>query len=108
MHGLEVSQVALSGGMGEGVTMPLGAAAVVALSVGNALIGCGVFDLAVFEKRGIPAAKVTGVATVQDLLDGTVRAVNAPAAALGVAVGQSGRQAAELLLQAQPAATTAQ
>ena len=38
------------------------------------LVGCGFFDLAVFEKLGIPVAKVTGVSTIEDLFKSPVSA----------------------------------
>jgi len=59
------------------------------------VVGCGVLDTETLDRFGVAAANVSGVSTVEELLAGTVRRVNATAAARGVRVGQSGREALE-------------
>ncbi|MDR3101884.1 MAG: hypothetical protein LBU24_01405 [Methanocalculaceae archaeon] len=39
-------------------------------------VGCGFFDLVVFERLGIPAAKITGISALEVRLKGSVRRGN--------------------------------
>lgn len=45
--------------------IPMGQANVICVKTSAGFVGCGFFDLSVFEKLGIPAAKVTGVASIE-------------------------------------------
>jgi len=76
-----------------GYVIPLPSCNLVFVTKGNALLACGAVDVDALDKFGLPAMKVTGVATVDDLLNGEVKAVNLAATACGAAVGQTGRQA---------------
>ena len=75
----------------------LGPARLIFVRTSSGFVGCGFFDLAVFEKLGIPAAKVTGVSTVEDLLRGLVSAATPAAVLLGVTPGVRGEEAVRML-----------
>ncbi len=64
-------------------------------------IGCGVFDVAVLDKFGCPAAKVSAqkglITSVDDLLEGYVVEVNKTAEKLGIELEMTGIEALELL-----------
>ncbi len=59
------------------------------------LLGCGYLNCAVGTKLGDAVAIVRGVKSFDDMLAAAVVEVSAPAAALGVAVGMTGREALE-------------
>ena len=48
--------------------LELGSANLIFVKTSSGIVGCGFFDLATFENFGIPAAKVTGISTIEDLL----------------------------------------
>ena len=60
-------------------------------------VGCGYFSIEVADKVGHALAVVSGVRTLADVLDGSVKSVSATAAEHGVTEGMSGRDAARLL-----------
>ena len=76
-----------------GYVIPLERCNLVFITKHNSLLACGAVDVMALDKLDVPAAKVTGVATTEELLNGEVKAVNDHAAALGVTVGESGRDA---------------
>ncbi len=83
-----------------GYEIPVGPVNLVFATTGKALIGCGLIDVAVFDKFNYPAARLKAsngplIATVGDLLAGEVREANAAAQKLGVTPGLSGQQALE-------------
>ena len=61
------------------------------------MLGCGAFDVEVLNKFEYPAARVFGVATVEDLLNGEIRDVNQAAQDRGIQAGMSGREALALI-----------
>src|SRR4051794_29076532 len=71
------------------------------------IVGCGIYDLetpaefdqAIAIARGTPANPLT---EPEDLFDARIVGVTPRAAAYGIQVGQSGREAVELMLQAVP------
>src|SRR5579884_1342550 len=77
------------------------------------IVGCGIYDLetpaefgqAIAIARGTPACPLV---EPEDLLDARIVGVTPRAAALGVRVGHTGREAVELLLQAGRGAPQAQ
>lgn len=60
-------------------------------------IGCGYFKTEVADKVSHALAVVSGVSSFEDILAGTVKAVSAPAAGLGITIGMTGAEAAKLL-----------
>lgn len=85
--------VDIGGQTADGYVIPLETCKLVFITKGNSLLACGAVDVMVMDKFNVPTAKVTGVATVEDLLNGEVKAVNKAAEALGIAAGVSGRDA---------------
>ena len=63
-------------------------------------LGCGYFDLAVANRVGAAAAIVTGVKTIEQMLDAAVVRASERALAAGVMLGQSGREALRALRSA--------
>jgi catechol 2,3-dioxygenase-like lactoylglutathione lyase family enzyme/uncharacterized protein YunC (DUF1805 family) len=71
------------------------------------IVGCGIYDLqtpaefgqAIAIAKGTPACPLV---EPEDLFDARIVGVTPKAASLGVRVGQTGRQAVELMLQAAP------
>jgi uncharacterized protein YunC (DUF1805 family) len=78
-----------------GYVIPMGSANIVFTTTDVGFVGCGVFDVTAFDKFNIPAAKVPGIATVDDLLAGAVKDVNESARQRGIQPGMTGRQALE-------------
>ena len=84
--------------MADGYVIPLGPFNLVAVVSDKGMLSCGAFDVMAMDKHGYPAARVksaTGglIATIDDLLAGTVKDANATATKLGIKVGMSGREA---------------
>jgi uncharacterized protein YunC (DUF1805 family) len=95
-------KIKLSQKQAEGYVIPIGAINLVLAVTDKGMVGCGAFDVAALNNFSYPAAKVKSqsgkpVATIEDLLDGTVKEANATAAELGINVGMSGRDALELM-----------
>ncbi|HIE10310.1 MAG TPA: DUF1805 domain-containing protein [Kiritimatiellae bacterium] len=58
------------------------------LSAGETgFVGCGAFDIHTFGRLGVPAAKVTGVSAVEDLLAAVIAESNEPARERGIREG---------------------
>ena len=77
--------------------LELGSANLIFVKTSSGIVGCGFFDLATFEQFGIPAAKVTGISTIEDLLKGSVSATTPAAVLRGVNPGMSGEEAVRIL-----------
>ncbi len=77
----------------------LGPVNIVFAKTEKAMIGCGVFNVKVFDKFGYPAARIKGltgrITTVEDLLIGQVVEVNDTAASLGIIEGITGKDVLE-------------
>jgi uncharacterized protein YunC (DUF1805 family) len=80
-----------------GYVVELGPANLVFATTDVGMVACGAFDVAALDKFNYPAAKVTGVATVDELLAGTVKEANAAARTRGIEAGMTGRAALERL-----------
>ena len=92
--------VQLSKKQAEGYVIPIGNANIVCAMTDVGMIGCGAFDVMALDSYKYPAAKMkssTGgsIATIDDLLNGTVKEVNKEAEKLGVKIGMTGREALE-------------
>lgn len=86
----------------EGYVIDLGPVNLVNVVTDLGMVGCGAFDIAALNNFSYPAAKVRSaeggsIATIEDLLQGIVKEVNPAAEKLGLKVGQTGREALELL-----------
>ncbi len=85
----------------DGYVIPLEGCNLVFASSGACLLACGAIDVDALDKFGISAAKVTGVETVADLMDGAVKGVNQHATRRGISVGEQGRTALLKMIQHQ-------
>jgi uncharacterized protein YunC (DUF1805 family) len=66
------------------------------------MVGCGAFDVRALEKFGYPAARIRpvgspSVSSLKDLLSGEISEANSGAAARGIRVGMSGKEALDRL-----------
>lgn len=94
---MEHSRIDASGKQADGYVIDLGGVNLVMIKTDQGLIACGAIDVAVLDKFKIPAARISGVATIDDLLNGTIKEANQHAQALGITAGMTGREAAERL-----------
>lgn len=86
----------------DGYVISLGSVKLVNVVTDKGMVGCGAYDVLALDKFGYPAARVrptrgSSIASVDDLLVGEVKDVNAAAERLGVRVGMSGREALDLM-----------
>ncbi len=94
--------VQLTNKQADGYVVPFRNVKIVCVITDVGMVGCGAFDVVALDSFACPAARVkssTGhpIATVDDLLDGTVKEANAEASKLGIKVGMTGREALDLL-----------
>jgi uncharacterized protein YunC (DUF1805 family) len=94
---METQGIQLSEQKAVGYQVSLGPVNLVMALADAGLVGCGALDIKGMEKLGIAAARVSGVATVDDLLAAEINFVNELAQRKGVHIGMTGRQALEKL-----------
>ena len=99
---MEHIKMQLTAKQADGYVIALGPVNLVNVVTDVGMVGCGAFDVAALINFGYPAAKVrpaqgSSIATIEDLLKGIVKEVNPAAERLGLKVGQTGREALELL-----------
>ena len=94
---MEVKKLRVEGREAEGYVIPMGPFNIVCIKAGAGMIGCAAFDTACLDKFAYPAATISGVTTVEDLLEGEIKTANEHAAALGIAPGMKGAEAVALL-----------
>lgn len=85
-----------------GYVIPLGPVNLVFVKTEQGVIACGAIDVTALAKFGVPAAKVksaTGgpIATLDDLLNGSIREVNEVALQRGMKVGLPVKEALALI-----------
>ncbi len=73
----------------------LGKAPLIIAKTDKGYIMCGYLNIEVAEKLGDAAAIVSGVSSVEELLEKPVKAVTTKARSLGVKPGMTGREALE-------------
>ena len=96
------TKIKLNKKQADGYVISLGPLNLVFVVAGKGMVGCGAFDVAALNNFAYPAAKAkskTGapIATIEDLLEGTVKEANAEASKLGISIGMSCKEALELL-----------
>jgi len=69
--------------------------AIIVLIAKRGLLVCGNFDINELDKRGVTAARVTGLTRIGDALERNVESATSRAKALGVDAGISGKDALE-------------
>lgn len=99
---MEHIKVQIAKKQADGYVIALGPVNLVAVVTDVGMVGCGAFDVAALNNFGYPAARVrpsqgSSVASIEDLLKGIVKEANPAAEKLGLKIGQSGREALELL-----------
>ncbi|MBU0678321.1 MAG: YunC family protein [Verrucomicrobia bacterium] len=94
---MEHTEVQLSTRKADGYVIPAGPFNLVAVLTDAGMIGCGAFDVKALDAFSYPAVRISGVATIDDLLNGIVKEANTNAQARGIKEGMTGREAAELL-----------
>jgi uncharacterized protein YunC (DUF1805 family) len=62
------------------------------------LIGCGFVNIEAAERLNVPAAMVTGVKTLDEVLDAEVKAATSKAQVKGVQIGMKGKDAVRVFL----------
>lgn len=99
---MEQKIVQLKGKKADGYVIPLGRVNLVNVATDVGMVGCGAFDIMALNNFDYPAAKVRpaqggSISTIDDLLEGIIKEVNPAAERLGVKIGQTGREALDLL-----------
>lgn len=95
---METRDIELKNGSAVGMEISMPNANLVVAVAKRGFVMCGYLDVATAEKLKDAAAVVTGVKTVDELLDGLVKKVTPAAARRGIRVGMTGRQALEKLV----------
>lgn len=90
-------KLTLDGHTFDAVCVPLQGASLLVIAGKNGFLGCGYLNMETAEKLGAAFALVTGVSSFDDMLAKDVKAVSSAAAARGVTVGMTGREALLLL-----------
>ncbi len=89
--------VEINGKSYRGDIIPLKTSAILLIQGGNGMLGCGYLSTETADKLGHALAIVTGVASYDDMLAAKVAKVSSAAAALGVTVGMSGKEALQTM-----------
>jgi uncharacterized protein YunC (DUF1805 family) len=98
---LEVTPVILDKGTALGVSVATPEAPILLIKATHGFIMCGVLDVAGLDELlpgKIAAAKISGVRSVEDLLNKNVRGMTVRARALGVTEGMTGKEALEKMM----------
>ncbi len=99
---MQQSKINLGKKQADGYIIPIGPINLVFIVTDKGMLGCGAFDVAALNNFAYPAAKAkskTGapIATIEDLMGGTVKEANSEAGKLGITTGMSCKAALELL-----------
>lgn len=81
----------------EGEHLKTARANILLIKAKDGFLGCAYFDLGPAERLGEPVAIVTGVKTLEQMLDAKVIRASSAARSLGVKDGMSGREALLLI-----------
>ena len=92
-----MDKVQIDGKEYRGDIIPLKTSAILLIQGGNGMLGCGYLSTETADKLGHALAIVTGVATYDDMLAAKVARMSAAAAAMGVKVGMTGKEALLLM-----------
>ena len=88
-----MEELTINGTAFSAARIPLPTSAILVIEGNRGILGCGYLSVETADKLGHALAVVTGVATYDDMLNASVKKVSAAAAASGVVVGMSGRDA---------------
>jgi uncharacterized protein YunC (DUF1805 family) len=84
--------------LGLRVDLPESPAPLLLISGEKGFVMCGFLNMEATEKLGVAAAMVSGVKSLEDVLNAQVKAVTAKAKRLGVEVGMKGTEALKRML----------
>ncbi len=91
----------ISGKAAKGYTVSFGDFSLVFAKTDKGMVGCGLFDVSVFDRFGYPAAKAKAkeglISDIPSLLSAEIVAANSSAEKAGVRTGMTGAQALELM-----------
>lgn len=91
------NSIEIDGAVFCGASIPTPNATLLVITGKNGLLGCGYLSVATANKLGDALAVVRGVANYDDMLNAAVCEVSDAAAALGISVGMSGKDALKLM-----------
>lgn len=98
---MDTTTIHLSRKTAQGFVVPCGTFSIVFARTDIGMVACGAIDVAALDTFSYPAAKVRAaagsIATVDDLLNAAVVAVNAAGEKKGLRTGMAGREALECL-----------
>ena len=81
--------------------IPLNGVTMVFAKTEKGIVGCGLFDIPVFERFNCPAAKARNlkgpIADIEGLLSANIIELNDSAKKLGIKEGMTGKEALELM-----------
>ena len=83
----------LNGVLFEGFSLPVPPSNLIFITVAGGFIGCGFFDMHTFDKLRIPAVRITGVSTLEELLAGKISLATVAAEKLGIRIEMTGSDA---------------
>ena len=96
-----MQEIKLSKKTAEGYVFPLNGVSMVFAKTDIGIVGCGLFEIPVFERFKCPAAKVRSlkgpITDIKGLLEASVIETNDAAKQLGIVEGISGKDALEKL-----------
>ena len=88
-----MESVEIGGHRFEGYSIPTANSVILVIKAPRGLLGCGYFSLETAEKLGDAAVIVKGVKNFDDMLAAQVKGLSPAAAALGITLEMTGRQA---------------
>ncbi|MDO5843595.1 MAG: YunC family protein [Methanocorpusculum sp.] len=77
----------------EGFCVPVTSQYLIFIKAGNLFLGCGFFSMDTFDKIGIPAARITCVSSIEQMLNSNIVSVTKSAAAHGITECMTGAEA---------------
>ncbi|MCX5749707.1 MAG: YunC family protein [Candidatus Saganbacteria bacterium] len=96
---MKTEKIQLASKSADGYIIDFGPVKLVFAKTNKGIVGCGIIDIATFEKFGFPAVKVKAaegsINTLDDLLKASAVSVNAPAVLLGIKEGFTGKETLE-------------
>lgn len=102
---ISMTPLSLRGGTAIGISVELPQTHLVIAATKTGYLMCGALDVGLLDRllgqRRVIAARALGVRTINDLLDRPLESVTAEAGRVGLAPGMPGRQALEILLEAE-------
>jgi uncharacterized protein YunC (DUF1805 family) len=90
-----IEQIPLKNGVAQGLKFDMPHAPLLVIKAARGFVMCGYLDMAMANRLGDIAAKVTGVKTFEDVLNSKIIEASEEAKKLGIQEGITGREALE-------------